>query len=57
MTATDDPQSYIKKKDKPEAVIGFRTSQFYRGQMFKPGGIKPGKSGFNPGSFRTQHKG
>jgi len=57
MTDSNTPKSYIKSKDKPEAVVGYRTSNFFRGQMFKPGGLKPGKASFNPSSFRTQHKG
>jgi len=54
---SDKPQSYIKSKDKPNANLGFRTSNFFRTKSFKPGGMKPSKSGFNPGSFKTQHKG
>jgi len=57
MTDTEKPRTYIKKKDKPKANIGFRTSDFFRNQAFKPGGLKPGKAGFNPGSFKTQHRG
>lgn len=60
----DKPQSYIKSKDKPNANVGFRTSNFVRTQSFKPGGMKAGsanlstgRQGFSPGSFKTQHKG
>jgi hypothetical protein len=49
-------KSQIKKKDRPEAAIGFRTSNFFRGKIFKPGGMKPGIK-FNPTTFKTQHKG
>lgn len=56
MTDKNEPQTYIKKKDKPGAMVGFRTSSFFRGQMFKPGGMKPGAK-FNPSTFKTQHKG
>lgn len=57
MTDSKDPQSYIKKKDKPGAIVSFKTGKFFRGQIFKPGGFKPGKVGFSPGVFKTQHKG
>lgn len=57
MTDSKDPQSYIKKKDKPGALVSFKTGKFFRGQIFKPGGFKPGKVGFSPGVFKTQHKG
>jgi len=43
---------FIKKKAGPQ--LGYRTSDFFKGRTF-------GKSikgqGFNPASFKTQHKG
>ncbi len=64
MADRQEPQTYIKRKNKPGAIIGFRTSKFFRGQSFSPGGIKPGAK-FNPSTFtpkaqamrQTQHKG
>jgi len=56
MTNKNDPQSFIKKKSKPNANIGFRTSNFFRQRFFKPGGISHGAK-FNPTRFKTQHKG
>jgi hypothetical protein len=56
MTDNKSPQKFIKSKDKPEGVIGFRTSNFFRGKNFSPGGMK---SGFAPKAQMriTQHKG
>lgn len=48
------------KKDKDDKKpllpkFGFSPKSFNGGQRFKPNTAKPG--GFNPGSFKTQHKG
>lgn len=56
MTDNKSPQKFIKNKEKPEGVIGFRTSNFFREKQFKPGGLRGGM-GFKPGTFKTQHKG
>lgn len=56
MTDNKSPQKFIKSKNKPEAVIGFRTSNFFREKLSSPGGLKGGM-GFRPGTFKTQHKG
>lgn len=45
-----------KEEKKPELPkFGFNPKSFRGGQSFKPNSVKPG--GFNPGSFKTQHKG
>lgn len=43
--------SIVKKKLGPQ--LGFRTPSFIRGKNFS----NKGTGGFNPGRFKTQHKG
>jgi len=60
-------KSYIKSKSEPNAVgPKFNTPDHFKGSIFSGGGSKfsggGGKMGmnqpkFNPGQFRTQHKG
>lgn len=57
MPQKKEAKNFIKSKAKPGATVGFRTSDFFRGRNFKPGGMNPVKSGFNPSTFKTQHKG
>lgn len=53
-------QNFQKGKDAPNATgPGFRTSSSFRGNMFGRNNIRPQNGGakFNPGQFKTQHKG
>lgn len=50
------PKKYIKSKSKPNMPgPGFRTPSNFRSKSFSPGGNRTPK--FNPGLFKTQHKG
>lgn len=46
---------YSKKKSKPSATVGYRTSDFFKGKTF--GGKKMVSQKFNTSTFKTQHKG
>lgn len=54
MAESKNPKGYIKNKSKIGSSVGFNTSSFFRNKGFRAGGVK---SGFNPASFKTQHKG
>ncbi len=51
-------KSFSKSKSEPNAPgPGFRTPSFFRGNQFGKN-IRPGGGPkFNPGTFKTQHKG
>lgn len=45
------------KSEKPNISSGFKAPTFFRGNQFGKN-IRPGNaSKFNPGTFKTQHKG
>jgi len=51
-TAAKQKTPFIKKKTGPQ--LGYRTSDFFKGKTF---GNSTKGQGFNPASFKTQHKG
>jgi len=54
-------KTYIKSKSAHNAAgPGYRTPDHFKGSIFSGGGSKfsnPTKLKFNPGQFKTQHKG
>jgi hypothetical protein len=59
-------KKFIKSKSTPNATgPGFRTSDHFKGSIFSGGGSKfsgnrqqpKNVKAFNPGQFKTQHKG
>jgi hypothetical protein len=53
MAEKNKAKSFIKKKFKPGAIIGFNSPSTFRGRVNSPGK----RTIFNPASFKTQHKG